>query len=192
MSDVRAPQRVLILLGSPRKKGNSAELGRRIAEGAKKAGAETELVYLNGLNILPCQACYACRQDGAAGCAADDDMQYLYPKIRDADALVFAGPVYWFTVSAQTKLVMDRMFAFGGDDWRALIGKRAAVALTYGDEDVFASGGVNALRTFQDAFNYLKIELVGIVHGSAYEPGEINKNTALLLQAEELGRRLSA
>jgi multimeric flavodoxin WrbA len=117
-------------------------------------------------------------------------MQSLYTKIREADALVFAGPVYWFSVSAQTKLVMDRCYAFGANEYHDLAGKRVAVALSFGDADVFASGCVNALRTFQDAFRYVGLELVGMVYGSADAPGEIISNTGLLTQAEDLGKRL--
>ena len=81
-------------------------------------------------------------------------MRRLYPKLMAADAIVIASPIYWFTVSAQTKLFMDRWYALGGADGYALAGKKFGVVLAYADADPFSSGAVNALRTFQDAFSY--------------------------------------
>jgi multimeric flavodoxin WrbA len=117
-------------------------------------------------------------------------MQALYPKLRAADALVIASPVYWFTVSAQTKLFMDRWYALEGPGGNALTGKRVGIVLTYGDSDPFNSGAVNALRTFQDAFRYIGAEIVGAVYGSASKAGEIAENQALMDRAYRLGEKL--
>jgi len=86
-------KKILVLLGSPRKKGNSTTLAKQIVQGAESAGAEVETVYLNGLDIKPCQGCYACKKKNSKGCVVDDDMQSLYPKIIASDALVIATPV---------------------------------------------------------------------------------------------------
>jgi multimeric flavodoxin WrbA len=190
MNGATAKTKVLILLGSPRKKGNTAALAKRIAQGAESAGAEVESVYLNRLQIKPCQACGSCRKPEAEGCAVDDDMQQLYPKLEQAQAVVFACPVYWFTISSQTKLVMDRWYAFGPDYKARFKGKRMAVAMSFADEDVYVSGCVNALRAFEDAFAYLGAELAGMVYGSADAPGEIENNAALMQKAVDLGVKL--
>ena len=184
-------KKILVLLGSPRKKGNSALLTHRIAKGAEDAGAVVETVYLQGLTIAPCRACNGCRKNDAGDCVVDDDMQPLYDKIRAADALVYASPVYWFTVSAQLKQFMDRIYAFGAKDYSELAGKKGAVAMSFGDSDAFNSGCVNALRTFQDAFRYVGMEMVGMVYGSASERGEIEANTDLMDRATRLGRKLA-
>lgn len=181
---------VLIILGSPRKKGNSALLAERIAEGARSRGAITETVFLQGLQIAPCKSCYACQQKGAVGCATQDDMQSVYPKLIKAEAWVIASPVYWFTMSAQTKIFLDRCFALPAYAPNPFAGKRIAIAMSYGDTDPFTSGCINALRTFQDAFRYTGSKLVGMVYGSALKAGEIRDNEVLMRQAEELGRRL--
>lgn len=184
--------KVLILMGSPRKQGNSATLARQVMAGAKSEGAEVESFYLHGMDIRPCTACESCRGETGNDCVIDDDMRILYPKLREADAIVIASPVYWFTVSAQTKLLMDRWYAFGSaeEEYAALAGKRIGIILTYGDVDPFASGAVNALRTFQDAFNYVGAEIVGTVYGSASEAGEIKANQELMEGAYELGKQL--
>ncbi len=183
-------KRVVVLLGSPRRKGNSAILAAQIAKGAKSAGAKVEMIFLHGLNIAPCRACYACQKRGSKGCSINDAMQEVYPKLLEANAWVIASPVYWFTMSAQTKLFMDRCFALPAYAKEPFAGKRVAIAMSYGDADPFSSGCVNALRTFQDAFNYTKAKIIGMVYGSAFGAGEIRANEALLKEAEKLGKDL--
>ena len=181
---------VLGLQGSPRKKGNSATLAERIIKGAEAAGASVERIYLHGQNISPCHACYGCRKENAKGCVIDDDMQPIYKKLVASYAWVIASPVYWFTMSAQTKLFLDRCFALYNEKKNYFKGKRIAIAMSYGDADSFSSGCVNALRTFQDSFAYTGSNIVGMVHGSADKPGEIKSNKKLMAQAEELGKEL--
>ncbi|PKN33477.1 MAG: flavodoxin family protein [Deltaproteobacteria bacterium HGW-Deltaproteobacteria-19] len=184
-------KKVLVLLGSPRKKGNTAVLAGEIARGAASKGAEVETVFLHGMKISPCQGCMACQKKNAKRCALDDDMQALYPKLLAADAWVIASPVYWFTMTAQTKLWMDRCFAlpaYGMDPFR---GKRIAVAMAYGGEDPFDSGAVNALRAFQDAYAYVEADLVGMVYGSAMEAGKIKADEKVMKEARALGMKLA-
>jgi multimeric flavodoxin WrbA len=183
-------KQVLVILGSPRKKGNSATLADRISRGAKSAGAEVETVFLQGLKISPCRGCNTCQKPDSKGCANQDDMQKIYPKLINADAWVIASPVYWFTMSAQTKIFMDRCYALTAYAENPFAGKRIAIAMSYGDVDPFRSGCVNALRAFQDAFRYAGAKIAGMVYGSAMEAGEIKNNKALMREAEELGKRL--
>jgi len=190
MTKKKNVKKVLVLLGSPRKKGNSAILADKIAEGAKSAGARVETLFIHGMKISPCKSCYACQKPNSKGCSIKDDMQTVYKKLREADAWVIASPVYWFTMSAQTKLWMDRCFALLPYAKEAFADKRIAIAMSYGDNDPFKSGCVNALRTFQDAYGYVQACIVGMVYGSAMDAGEIEKNEALMKEAEELGTQL--
>jgi multimeric flavodoxin WrbA len=185
-------RRVLVLLGSPRKEGNSAILAEQIIRGAESEGAKVEKIFLHGMKIAPCQSCYACQKAGSKGCAIDDDMQPIYQKLIKNDAWVIASPVFWFNMSAQTKLFMDRCFALPAYEERPFAGKRIAIAMSYGDTDPFSSGCVNALRTFQDAFRYVGAKMVGMVYGSATEAGEIKSNRALMQKAMELGKKLAS
>lgn len=183
-------KKVLVLLGSPRKKGNSAILAERIAGGAKSVGAKVETLYMHGMKIAPCKACFACQKPKSKGCSIDDDMQAVFKKLLAADAWVIASPVYWFNVSAQTKLWMDRCFALPAYDKNPFAGKRIAIAMSYGANDPFDSGCVNAFRMFQDAYGYVKAEIVGMVYGSAMDAGDIIRHESLLQEAEELGKQL--
>jgi multimeric flavodoxin WrbA len=165
-------------------------LAAQISRGAKSAGAEVETLFLHGLKISPCRGCDTCQKDDSKGCAIKDDMQEIYPKLIKADAWVIASPVYWFTMSAQTKTFMDRCYALPAYAKNPFAGKRIAIAMSYGDVDPIKSGCVNALRTFQDAYRYTGSKIVGMVYGSAMKAGEIQNNEALIREAEELGKRL--
>ena len=187
-----AGKKILVVMGSPRKEGNSATLAKQVAAAAEASGAEVESVYLHDMEVSPCTACDLCRDDTATECVIDDRMTSLYPKLRSADVLVIASPIYWFTMSAQTKLFMDRCYALGGPQGNALKGKQIAIVLTYADPDPFSSGAVNALRAFQDGFKYVGAQIVGMIYGSASEAGEIRDNKDLMDKAYRLGRQLGS
>jgi len=185
-------KKIVIVKGSPRREGNSAILAEQLAEGARSAGARVESFYLHYMDIDACDACDTCQSEPYRGCIIGDDMQILYPKLLDADAIVIASPVYWFTVSAQTKLFMDRCYALVGKDGYALRGKKVGIVMTYGDTDPFSSGAVNAFRTFQDGFRFIGAEIAGFVYGSASAPGDIRSDTAAMARAYDLGTRLGS
>jgi multimeric flavodoxin WrbA len=188
----KAAKKVVILLGSPRKNGNSALLAREIAAGAKAAGASAESLFLHGLKIAPCSACEACHQPDAAGCVIRDDMQQIYPKLKAADAIVYASPIYWFTISAQLKLAIDRCYSLISPQGHAFKGKRIGLAFAYGGEDPYDSGCTNAIRMFQDAFGFIGAEIVGMVYASAGAAGDIQSNKKVMEEARDLGRKLVA
>ena len=183
--------KVVIVLGSPRSKGNSTILGSRVAAGVRAAGGTVTVVRLHGMDLRPCRACNACQRRKNFSCAQDDQMKTVYPLLREATAVVIASPVYWFTMAAQTKLFMDRLYAFTGPDGHGMQGKQVGVILTYQDTDPFSSGAVNALRAFQDSFRFMKAPIAGMVYGSADAAGEIRRNRPLLKKAYELGVRMA-
>lgn len=188
--------KIIIVKGSPRKNGNSAILAEQVAAGAEATGAKVESFYLHGMDIQPCDACDACQGVADLDCIIEDDMQTLYPKLREADAIVYASPVYWYTVSAQMKLFVDRCYGMEGDtdkhEVHAFAGKRIGIILTYGGDDPFDSGAINAIRMFQDICNYLPAEIAGIVYGCASDAGEIRKNEDVMEKAYELGKKLGS
>jgi multimeric flavodoxin WrbA len=183
-------KRVLILKGSPRQKGNSSVLADQVRAGAEDAGAEVESIYLHGLEIQPCDGCYFC--EGSGICAIEDDMQALYPKLRQADALVIASPIYWFTYSAQVKLCVDRWLALETPKGNQLAGKQVGIVLTYGDTDIFTSGGVNAIHAFRSMFDYIGAEIVGYVYGTGNKAGEVKDQSELIDRAFKLGQQLAS
>jgi len=102
--------RVLGIVCSPRKGGNTEILVREALEAVREAGGETELILVADMNIAPCDGCGACDEDGT--CRIEDDMQTVYQQLELADGLIFGTPVYFLNVSAQAKAVMDRTYAF--------------------------------------------------------------------------------
>ena len=98
--------RILAIYGSPRRKGNTARLMAQAVAGAREAGAEIEEVILRDLKMSPCLEIYGCKKNGR--CAIKDDFQDLYDKLTSCQGLILASPIFFYTVSAHTKIMMDR------------------------------------------------------------------------------------
>ncbi len=114
--------KVLGIVCSPRKGGNTEILVREALAAALEAGAETEIVLVAGKDIAGCDGCSSCRQTGV--CHIKDDMQPIYKQLEATDAIIFGTPVYFANVTAQAKAIMDRTFLFLPD--RRLKGKVVA------------------------------------------------------------------
>jgi multimeric flavodoxin WrbA len=179
---------VLVIKGSPRENGNSSILADKAGDGARAAGAEVESFSLHRMDIRPCDACDTCQETGV--CVLKDDMQLLYPKLQHAEAIIIASPIYWFTMSAQTKLFIDRWYALESTKGNALRGKQFGILLTYGDSDPYKSGAINAIRTFQDMLRYIGGNITGMVYGTAMDIGDVQKQPELIEQAYNLGKKL--
>ncbi|MGN1008060.1 MAG: flavodoxin family protein, partial [Butyricicoccus sp.] len=102
------PKNVLILSGSPRKGGNSDLLCDAFLRGAQEAGHSVEKIFLRSKKVAPCNACYACKN---GPCAIKDDMAEILDKMLAADVIVMASPVYFYSINAQMKAVIDRSVA---------------------------------------------------------------------------------
>ncbi len=98
---------VLVVLGSPRKKGNTQLLVESVVAGLEQAGkCEVEYIYLHGMDLHPCQGCGGCAK--TAMCVIEDDMTELYEKVDNADCLLLVSPVYFYGPTAQSKMFIDR------------------------------------------------------------------------------------
>lgn len=182
------PKKIIILLGSPRKNGNSHALAEQVKKGAIAMHATVETFYLHGMKLQFCMGCSKCREKTNKNCVIDDDMQLLYPKLRGADAIVFASPIYWAHVSGQMKVFMDRCFALGGPEGHDMEGKQYGILLTYATRDPFKSGTINAIRTFQDSFSS---GIVDIICGNAIKEGSIKEDEQAMERAYCLGKQLA-
>ena len=186
-------RKVLVISATPRKEGNSDILSDQVVAGARAAGAQVEKIRLADVKINYCRACDACQKSRETLCVQKDGMTDLYPKLLQADAIVLASPIYFFTVSGQLKVFLDRTYALGGaGDWTALAGKKVAAVFSYAEPDALYSGVTNAFRMLQDACSFLGVELVGCVHAPCAAPGEVRDNPAALKAAEVLGQKLAA
>ena len=107
-------RKILILNGAGKKNGNTAALIKSFREGAEAAGHEIKEFFLQNMNIHGCMNCQGCARKPSGDpqpCVQKDDMQQVYDAFAESDVVVFATPVYWFTVSGQLKLAVDRLYA---------------------------------------------------------------------------------
>lgn len=132
----------LILMGSPRLQGNTAELRKPFMEELKASGATVRYVTLADKNIRPCQGCYACQEvSDEYGCPQHDDMPVT--DILWADLIVLATPIYAWYCAAPMKNVMDRHYGFnkyyGSAEGSLWAGKKVAILATHGYDGVYAT-----------------------------------------------------
>ena len=99
-------KRVVAIYGSPRRKGNTALLLQEAVRGAREQGAEVEEIVLRDLKMSPCLEIYGCKNSGR--CAIQDDFQKVYESILASQAVMLASPIFFYSVSAHTKILMDR------------------------------------------------------------------------------------
>jgi multimeric flavodoxin WrbA len=104
--------KILALYGSPRRKGNTATLLSQSVKGAREQGAEVQEVVLRDANISPCLEIYGCKKHGR--CVINDDFQSLYDMILSSHGIMLASPIFFYTVSAHTKILMDRSVSLFG------------------------------------------------------------------------------
>ncbi len=97
---------VLAVYGSPRRTGNTATLLKRAVSGAREAGAQVDEVFLRDLKMSPCLEIYGCKKTGR--CVIQDDFQRVYDQLTACDGLMLASPIFFYTVSSLTKILMDR------------------------------------------------------------------------------------
>jgi multimeric flavodoxin WrbA len=103
--------RILAFIGSPRKGGNTDTVVGQILKGSQAKGHSSETVYLYDYEISACADCRQCK-GGDYACSIDDGMQEIYPKMEEADLIIFGTPVYWYGPTAKMKLLVDRMRPF--------------------------------------------------------------------------------
>lgn len=173
-------KKVLILSGSPRKGGNSDVLCDQFAKGALESGNEVEKIRVADKHIGYCRACYACK---TGACVLKDDMAEVLQKMIDADVLVLASPVYFYSIAAQLKTVIDRTVA----RWTEVANKEFYYIATAADaENIAAETTLACFRGYADCVEGAK-EMGVILGMGAYEKGEIVGNPAMA-QAYEMGR----
>ncbi|WP_371805306.1 flavodoxin family protein [Candidatus Lokiarchaeum ossiferum] len=183
---------ILIINGSPRLKGNSAYISKLLKQGFDEANFTSKILVLDKLSINPCKACDSCIRSGNLKCIQKDDMLPLYSDIQDSSCIIFVSPIYWFSVSAQTKLFMDRLYAFHTKEGFKLSEKIMAGILVYGDEDVVQSGGINAVRSMQDTFSYCKARFKKIIFGTAMDPEDVKQNYQFIDRVGKFNEELIA
>lgn len=176
-------KKVLILSGSPRLNGNSDLLCNEFLKGAKEAGHQVEKIRIQDKKINHCLGCYACRDSHE--CAIKDDMKEIMEKIIACDVLVLASPVYFYSIDAQLKAVIDRTLV----RWQEVKNKEMYYIITCADEDREAID--TTLACFRGYASCIEGAIEkGVIYGTGvYNRGEVN-DTNYMLEAYNFGKAL--
>lgn len=173
--------KILALMGSPRKGSNTDILLDKVLEGAKTNGHNSEKIYLYNQEIGPCIACYGCTE-GELNCVQNDGMQEIYPKMDEADIIIFGTPIYWFGSTGPMKNLIDRLFPYIRNN--RIIGKKALLVSP-------STGGPRTsdllIETLKRSLGFLKMKYIGDFITRASSRAEIKENEEELKRAYELG-----
>lgn len=174
-------KKVLILSGSPREEGNSDLLCDEFMRGAKANGHAVEKINIAQKNIGYCHACYYCRKNDGK-CILKDDMESILEKIIAADVIVLSSPVYFYSINAQLKAVIDRTVA----RWLEVKDKEFYYIMTAAESTKDAMETTLAcFRGYADCVKDAKE--CGVIYGTGvYEKGKI-KDTPIMQKAYEMG-----
>lgn len=190
--------KILGIVGSKRKKGNTSCLVREALDAARKEGLETELLYLGDYSIRDCTGCEGCKE--TYKCVINDDMQKIYPLLLESDGIILGSPTYWYNVTADIKAFIDRCYSlevFAENDrscWvsinEALGGKYAVViAVCEQHEEKYMGFTVEAMTKPLVDLGYRVIDTVKAIR--LLEIGDALKDELALNNSKRAGERLA-
>lgn len=189
--------KVLAIVGSRRKEGNTSILVQEALKNFEAEGIETELLFLGDYNINSCTGCEACKD--TFKCKIKDDMHKIYKLILESDALILGSPTYFYNVSSDIKKLLDRCYSFEIFDeedrsvWMGIheaLGVKYAVVVAVCEQNNEEDMGYTAIamkRTLE-ALGYRVIDTVKALH--LFKAGEALENETELEKARKAGERL--
>jgi len=186
---------ILAVYGSPRREGNTALLLNRAVEGARENGADVQEVWLPDLNMSPCLEIYGCKRNGR--CVIQDDFQALYDRLLACDGLMLASPIFFYAVSAHTKILMDRCQSLWVKKYwieKAAVGqglpKRKGIFISVGATNGkrLFDGALLSMRYFFDPLD-MELWKTLLYRGLDFE-GDVLKHPDFLEEAYEAGKCL--
>lgn len=198
MTGEKCNMKILGIVGSSRKRGNTATLVEEALSAARSEGLETEIVYLGDHDIRGCTGCEGCRN--TYKCVIQDDMQQLYPKILEADGLIAGSPTYFYNMTTHMKAFLERLYCYEVFDdsdrsvWmsvnEALGGKLAAtiaVCEQHNEKDMGVTS--EALDLSLVSLGYRIVDSVKVLE--LYEAGAAERCGKALEQSRNAGRKLA-
>lgn len=176
--------RIAVLLGSPNRTGSSHILADYFRQGAEEAGHRVEMIDVAHAEIHPCTGCIHCGYEGP--CIQRDAVESIRTKILSADMMVFVTPLYYYGMSAQLKVLIDRFCAFNSSIQRKRM-KSALLTVAWNAD----SWTFEALEAhYKTLVHYLNLEDMGMVLGYGCGTPSTTKHSAYPQQAYQLGNRL--
>lgn len=177
--------KVVVITGSPHKKGTTSILAEQFITGALEAGHDVFRFDAAFKAVHPCIACEKCHRT-TTGCTFRDDMEELNPHLLSADAVILISPIYYFALNTQIKAVIDRFYANDA----ALHGHKKTVLLAAMADDTMRSAA-GAITSFQGMADYLQWKIAGMVIAASCADADALRKTDHPRQAYELGKNLS-
>ena len=174
-------QKVLGIIGSPRRGANTETLVDQVLKGSGEKGATVEKIVLNEINIRPCSACNACQKTGT--CIIDDDFSSVLEKMKESSVWVLGTPVYWWGPTAQMKAFVDRWYGVDRDVFR---GKGIVLAIPSGGGPYYAKQTVEMLEAI---IPYLGMKHIATIQIGTSGTDSAKNNASLMKQALEAGRK---
>jgi multimeric flavodoxin WrbA len=183
-------KKITLLNGSPHAQGCTTALAEKVAAAAECSGAAVTSFFLNSMRIQGCQGCFQCQKTGR--CAVQDDMQLIYDALADSDAVVLASPVYMWSMSAQLKAPVDRLFASLRPEHQSALkpGIKVLLLFTQGqpDTEMFRHYFEHVGRNMQFmGFGEYRI----LVAGGTHSPEQVTAQDDVMAAAEAAGLWLS-
>ncbi len=186
--------KLLVLVGSPRRNGNSATLGEAVRQGAAEAGVEVTLRHLDDHLGGFLRDCRSCRKENGE-CSIDDGFRTLFfEDFLPADGVVFCSPIYWYGLSAQTKAFFDRTFCYVAASYPGSVEvirgmSRKRIGLVLASEETYPGAALGILHQIQEFSRYTRSDFVGFVRGIGNRRGEVASDPGrALAEAARLGR----
>lgn len=152
--------KIVVLAGSPHKKGTSNTLVEEFVRGAKESGKEVEIIDLAHTDIHPCMGCDACGMNG--DCVQKDKGNEILNKILESDAIVFASPVYYYNVSSQLKMMIDRFYAKTTKITNKNL-KASVIMTAWNNDENWTYGAID--KYFDILFEYMYFKDAGRIYG---------------------------
>jgi multimeric flavodoxin WrbA len=189
--------KIIAFLGSPREEGNTELLLRETIKGIEESGFQTQTFRLNSMNIMPCQNCGGCEETGT--CVYDDDMTQIYQVIREADRVILASPIFFISVSAQAKIMIDRCQAFWCEKYllkkpipEGPNSRKGLLLLVGGMKGKIGTSGLEcAEKTAKAFFRTISVsEHKTLGYTEVDAKGAILKHPTALIEAHEAGKEL--
>ncbi len=176
--------KIVMIQGSPHKKGSSNLLAAEFARGAREAGHTVQELDAAHMDIHPCLGCEHCGMDGP--CAQKDDVEQIRAALLAADMAVFVTPVYYFGMSAQLKMVIDRFYSYT----LKLSGKHLKTALIAAAWDSSADVMPYLVEHYEKLCRYMNFTDCGQVLGTGCGTPSMTKNSPHMTEAYRLGKSL--
>lgn len=180
-------KKIIILNGSPRRKGNTSALVQAFTRGAAGAGNTVTEFFLGDMDIHPCKGCFGGGKNPDSPCVQKDDMDKIYPVYKEADIVVLASPLYYWTISGQLKCAFDRLFAVAECDADYRNPKKESILLMAAE----GNGFEETLYWYDRLEKHLGWKSIGkVLCGGVMDAGDIEGNEKLQ-EADSLGASIN-